>query len=469
MTLVRFILGIEYVFLLYFLLLHAGYLSLNIISLLTLPRYMQSRVLIELPQSTSGFELPISIVVAAYNEAAVIVASVQSLLQLNYSEFELVIANDGSKDDTLEVLKQAFGLVLFPEAYRIRIPTTPVRGIYLSTIHPNLRVIDKENGGRSDSLNAAINAARYPLICVIDADSVLQRDSLQRLVEPFLEDPRTIACGGTIRIANGCQVSGGFLQRAGLPTNWWALFQVIEYLRAFLFGRMGWSPLNGLLIVSGAFGLFEKEIVVSVGGYNTDMIGEDMELTMRLHRTMSQKGIPYRIAFAPDPVCWTEAPEDYKTLRSQRIRWAHGLGDCIALNRGLFFQRGSGFAGWVALPFNIVLEWLGPIIEVGGYVFMIVTYLLGLLSFSSLVIFLLFAIGLGMVLSVCALLLEELSFHTYPKIRHILVLFMVALVENLGYRQLNSVWRFQGLVRWLVGSKPGWGEMTRTATWQADN
>jgi cellulose synthase/poly-beta-1,6-N-acetylglucosamine synthase-like glycosyltransferase len=318
-------------------------------------------------------------------------------------------------------------------------------------------------------LNAAINAARYPLICVIDADSVLQRDSLQRAVEPFLEDPNTIAVGGTIRIANGCQVSGGFLERAGLPTNWWALFQVIEYLRAFLFGRIGWSSVNGLLLVSGAFGIFNKEIVVSVGGYNTDMIGEDMELTMRLHRIMTERGVPYRITFAPDPVCWTEAPEDYKTLRSQRIRWAHGLGDCIALNRGLFFQRGSGFAGWVALPFNVVLEWLGPIIEVGGYVFMIVTYLLGLLSFSSFMIFLLFAIGLGMVLSVSALLLEELSFHTYPKMRHILVLFVVALVENLGYRQLNAFWRFQGLVRWLMGSKPGWGEMTRTATWQADN
>ena len=469
MTLVHFIQGIEYIFLLYFLALFAGYLSLNIISLLTLPRYMQSRVLTELPQSTVGFDLPISIVVAAYNEAAVIVASVQSLLQLNYSEFELVIANDGSKDDTLEVLKREFGLVLFPEAYRVRIQTTPVRGIYLSTIHPNLRVIDKENGGRSDSLNAAINAARYPLICVIDADSVLERNSLQRLVEPFLEDPRTIACGGTIRIANGCQVRGGFLERAGLPTNWWALFQVIEYLRAFLFGRLGWSPLNGLLIVSGAFGLFNKEIVVSVGGYNTDMIGEDMELTMRLHRIMTERGVPYRITFAPDPVCWTECPEDYKTLRSQRVRWAHGLGECVALNRGLLFQRGSGFAGWVALPFNVILEWLGPIIEVGGYVFMIATYLLGLLSFSSLMIFLLFAIGLGMLLSVSALLLEELSFHTYPKMRHILVLFVVALVENLGYRQLNSFWRFQGLVRWLVGGKPKWGDMTRTATWQADN
>ena len=469
MTLAHFIQGIEYVFLLYFLALHAGYLSLNIIALLTLPRYMQSRVLADLPQSTSGFDLPISIVVAAYNEEAVIVSSIRSLLQLTYSEFELVIGNDGSKDGTLEVLKREFKLVRFPEAYRIRLPSAPVRGIYLSTIYPNLRVIDKENGGRSDTLNAAINAARYPLICVIDADSILQRDSLQRAVQPFLEDPRTVACGGTIRVANGCQVRDGFMERAGLPSDPLALFQVVEYLRSFLFGRIGWSPVNGLLLISGAFGIFHKESVVSVGGYDINTIGEDMDLTMRLHRAAIKKGVPYRIAFIPDPVLWTEVPEDFKTLYSQRVRWQYGLGECLSGNRDLFFKRGSGFAGWVAMPFNLVLEWIGPFVEVGGYVFMIVCYLLGLLSLQSFVVFLLFAVGLGMLLSVSALLLEELSFHRYPKMRHIVVLFLVAIAENLGYRQLNSLWRLEGLVRWLVGRKPGWGQMTRTASWQTDD
>ena len=467
MTVVNFILGIQYIFLLYFLALYATYLGLDLISLLVLPRYMQSRVMSDLPQSGSGFDLPISICVAAYNEEATIVASVRSLLQLSYSEFELVIANDGSKDQTLEVLKREFKLVHFPEAYRSRLPSTPLRGIYVSTIYPNLRVIDKENGGRSDSLNAAINVARYPLICVIDADSVLQRDSLQRIVQPFLDDPRTIACGGTIRIANGCKVVGGFVEQVGLPTNLLVLCQVVEYLRAFLFGRLGWSPLNGLLLISGAFGLFHKESVINVGGYDKNTIGEDMDLTMRLHRMAIKRGTPYRISFVPDAVLWTEVPETFKVLRSQRIRWQHGLGECISLNRSLFFKRGSGAAGWVAMPFNLVLEWLGPLLEVGGYVFMVVTYLLGLLSFSSFVIFLLFAIGLGTLLSICAVLEEEFAFHTYPRTKHILILFGVAILENFGYRQLNAFWRLEGLFRWMLGKEPTWGQMTRTASWQA--
>ncbi|PYS74832.1 MAG: glycosyl transferase [Acidobacteria bacterium] len=468
MTVVNFILGVECLFLLYFLVLYGGYIGLNIISLLTLPRYMQSRVMTELPQSFSGFDLPISIVVPAYNEAAVIVGSIRSLLQLSYPEYEVVIANDGSKDETVEVLRREFGLVLFPEAYRIRIQTARVRGVYLSTVYPNLRVVDKENGGRADALNAAINAARYPLICVIDADSILQRDSLQRVVQPFIEDPLTVACGGTIRIANGCQVRGGFLERAGLPTNLWALFQVIEYLRSFLFGRVGWSRVNGLLIISGAFGVFKKEIVVSIGGYNHATIGEDMELVMRMHLALIERKVPYRVCYVPDPVCWTEAPEDYKTLRSQRIRWAHGLGDCIALNRRLLFKRGSGALGWVALPFNSILEWINPVVEITGFVFVVVTYFLGLISVSSLMIFFLFTVGLGVLLSVSALLLEELSFHTYPKMRHLIVLFVAAIAENFGYRQITSFWGLQGLVRWIVGSKPGWGDMKRNADWQAE-
>lgn len=468
MTVVYFILGIECIFLLYFLGLYAGYLGLNLISLFTLPRYMHLHVLGDLPQTYSEFELPISLIVPAHNEQALIVSSLRSLLQLNYSEFELVVVNDGSKDETLEVLKREFQLAPFPEAYRSRLPSKPVRGIYLSKTYSNVRVIDKENGGKADSSNAGINAARYPLICIIDSDSILQRDSLQRAVQPFLEDAKTIGVGGSIRIANGCQVSGGFLERPGLPKNPLALFQVVEYLRAFLFGRMGWAPLNAIQVVSGAFGLFHKETVVSVGGFGTDNIGEDMELVLRLHRTLIDRGVPYRIAFVPDPVCWTEAPESLKVLRSQRVRWQHGLSDSLWLNRGLFFKRGSGFVGWVALPFQLIFEWLGPIVEVFGYVFVIVTWFLGLLSFSSVLVFFLFAVGFGMLLSAVSLLLEELSFHTYPKVRDILWLFLAVIVENLGYRQLNSWWRLKGVVEWLLGRKAQWGEMTRVARWQAE-
>jgi cellulose synthase/poly-beta-1,6-N-acetylglucosamine synthase-like glycosyltransferase len=463
------IMSIEFVFMLYFIGLNAGYLGLNLVALLTLPRYMQLHVLGGLPKIYSGLEPPISIVAPAYNEEACIVTSIRSLLQLNYPEFELVVVNDDSKDETLEVLKQEFKLAAFPEAYRNRLPSKPVRGIYLSTIYPNLRVIDKENGGKADSCNAGINAARYPLFCVIDSDSILERDSLQKAVQPFLEDPKTVACGGSIRIANGCRVRGGFLEQAGLPRNPLALFQVVEYLRAFLFGRVGWTPLNALLIISGAFGLFHKETVVSVGGFRTDTIGEDMELVMRLHRVLTKRGVPYRIAFIPDPVCWTEAPEDLRTLRSQRIRWQHGLGDSLRINRGLLFQRGSGFAGWLALPFFLIFEFVGPLVEMAGYVFTVVSFLLGLLSPSATLTFFVLAVGLGLVLSVTSLVLEELSFHTYRKTQDIFWLFLAVIGENLGYRQLNSYWRIKGVVEWMLGRKAKWGDMTRTATWQADN
>jgi len=469
MTVSHIITAIEFVFMLYFIGLNAVYLGLNVISLLTVPRYMELRGLRDLPQVYSGLEPPISIIAPAYNEQAIIVTSMRSLLQLNYPEFELVVVNDGSKDETLEVLKREFKLVLFPEAYRDRLPSKPVRAIYRSKIYPNLRVIDKENGGKADSTNTGVNAARYPLFCVIDSDSILERDSLQNAVQPFLEDPRTVACGGTIRIANGCRVSGGFLEQPGLPRNPLALFQVMEYLRAFLFGRLGWAPMNALLIISGAFGIFYKERVVSVGGFRTDTIGEDMELVMRLHRVLTKKGVPYRIAFVPDPVCWTEAPEDLRTLRSQRIRWQHGLGDSIRINRGLLFQRGSGFVGWLALPFFVIFEWLGPLVEVAGYIFVPFAYFLGFLSLSSMLIFFLLSVSLGVLCSASSLLLEELSFHIYPKTRDILWLFLAVIAENLGYRQLNSYWRIRGLVEWMLGRKAKWGEMTRTATWQADN
>jgi len=469
MTVAHIINAIEFVFMLYFIGLNAVYLGLNVISLFTVPRYMEMRALRELPQVYSGLEPPISIIAPAYNEQAIIVTSMRSMLQLNYPEFELVVVNDGSKDETLEVLKREFKLVLFPEAYRDRLPSKPVRAIYRSKIYPNLRVIDKENGGKADSTNTGVNAARYPLFCVIDSDSVLERDSLYNAVQPFLEDPRTVACGGTIRIANGCRVSGGFLEEPGLPRNPLALFQVMEYLRAFLFGRLGWAPMNALLIISGAFGIFYKEKVVSVGGFRTDTIGEDMELVMRLHRVLTKKGVPYRIAFVPDPVCWTEAPEDLRTLRSQRIRWQHGLGDSIRINRGLLFQRGSGFVGWLALPFFVVFEWLGPLVEVAGYIFVPFAYFLGFLSLSSMLIFFLLSVSLGVLCSASSLLLEELSFHIYPKTRDVLWLFLAVIAENLGYRQLNSYWRIRGLIEWLLGRKAKWGEMTRTATWQADN
>lgn len=462
--------GIVYVqwfFLIYFIALNGGYILLNLVSISSVLKYTRERSVAGLPQAFSSYEPPISIIVPAFNEAGTIASSVASLLQLSYPEYEIVVVDDGSRDETLDELIRSFSLEPFPEAYRARLLTRPVKAIYHSRKHPGLRVVTKENGGKADALNAGINCSRYPLICGVDADSILQRDSLQKVVQPFLEDPRTVAAGGTIRIANGCKVRGGFLTSVGLPDNFLALLQIVEYLRAFLFGRLGWSPMNALLIISGAFGLFYKERVILAGGYRSDTVGEDMELVVRLHRMLIEEKRDYRITFVPDPICWTEAPEDLGTLRNQRIRWQRGLAESLAANRSLLFKRGSGAVGWLAYPFMLLFEGVGPLIEVLGYVFMTTLFVFGWIDGTAFLAFILVAVGLGILLSASALLLEELSFHLYPKPMHVLKLFAIAIVENFGYRQLNAWWRLTGLFRWVARSKGHWGKMTRRASWQA--
>lgn len=466
MTVADAVLVAQWAFLLFFLGLNGGYLALNLISVVTLWRLLQARGLDTLPQVYSGAEPPVSILVPAYNEQATIVASLRSLLQLHYPEYEVVVINDGSRDATLEVLRREFAMQPFPEAYRVRLPSAAIRGIYRSTLYPNLRLIDKDNGGKADALNAGINGAQYPLFCSVDADSILQRDSLTRVAQPFLEDPGIVAAGGTVRIANGCRVEGGFLTRTALPDSWLALVQIVEYLRAFLFGRLGWSPLNALLIVSGAFALFRKEAVVEAGGYRTDTVGEDMELVVRLHRTRRTAGKPCRIVFLPDPVCWTEAPEDLGTLRRQRIRWQRGLGESLYLNRGLLFHPRGGAAGWIAFPFMLVFEWFGPLIEVAGYGFVLTAFALGYMSWQATAVFLFVAIGLGVLLSVNALLLEELSFHVYTRGRDTARLLLAVIAENFGYRQLMTLWRLAGVIAGIRGGKARWGEMRRRGSWQ---
>jgi len=457
----------QWFFLGYFVALNLAYITLNVLSLRAIGKDADARASFLLPRFFSGLEPPISLLVPAYNEKAIIASSIRSLLQLEYPGFEVVVVNDGSRDETLEVLRQEFQLVPFPEAYRVSIPTRPVRGVYRSLAHRNLRVVDKENGGKADALNAGINAARFPLVCAVDADSVLQRDSLQRVVRPFLEDPDVIACGGTIRIANGCRVSEGFMEEVGMPRSWLARIQIVEYLRAFLFGRMGWSPMNAMLIVSGAFGLFRRTVVVEAGGYRTDTVGEDMELVTRLHLRFRTAGKPYRIPFVPDPICWTEAPESLRVLRSQRMRWQRGLLESLTLNRALLFHPRGGAPGWLAFPVLVFFEALGPLIEIVGYGFMTATLLLGWVSREGFAAFMLAAVALGLALSASALLLEEMSFRLYRQPRHLGALLFAMVLENLGYRQLTAWWRLRALLRWLAGGSGQWGVMTRSAAWQA--
>lgn len=463
MTVQDIVLSGQWVFLAYFVGINLGYLLQNIVAAHGIRRYLQTAEQFEAESVFSSLDIPISLIVPAYNESSSIITSVRAMLQLEYPQYELIVVNDGSSDDTLEKLVDEFHMREFPEAYRARVSSAPVRGIYKSAQQSNLRIVDKENGGsKADAANAGINVARYPLVCIVDADSVLQPDSLRRVVRPFLEDPTTVAVGGTVRIANGCIVKQGFLEKVGLPRNFLALVQVVEYLRAFLFGRMGWSPINGLLIISGAFGLFHKETLIEAGGYNPKAVGEDMELVLRLHRIMKAKQKPYRITFVPDPVCWTDAPESLRDLKSQRVRWQNGLGQALALNKELITNSRGGAVSWVAIPFYIVFELFGPIIEVAGYIFIITCGLMGWISWPEAGIFLGLAIGLGVLLSTSAIMLEEQSFHMYPKFKQLATLYLVAILENFGFRQLTAIWRFQGLMRWLGGREHKWQTITRS-------
>jgi cellulose synthase/poly-beta-1,6-N-acetylglucosamine synthase-like glycosyltransferase len=457
--------GVQWLFLGYFVVLNVIYISLAFIALYGLRRYMRGATAAE--RVYSHLQMPVSMIVPAYNEAATIATSVRALLQLRYQHFEVIVVNDGSKDDTLAVLRREFRLQPFPEAYRVQIRTEPVRGIYRSLTHPNLRVIDKENGGgKADAINAGINSARHPIIYAGDADSVLDPHSLEHVVRPFLEDPHTVACGGTVRIINGCTVRGGVIEKVGLPRNPLALVQVVEYLRAFLGGRLGWSAVNGLLIVSGAFGVFHRDTVLAAGGFRADVIGEDMELIVRLHRTLAARGERYRVFFVPDPVCWTDAPEDLGTLARQRKRWHRGLAESLTVNRRLCFARGSGAAGWLAYPYFVVFELLSPVVEIGGLLVMAVAFAYGMMNGTGFLAFVAAAFALGVMLSATAILLEELSFHTYPKVRHVLVLFVMSILENFGYRQIISIWRLQALIGWMLGRPIHWGAMKRKAGWQ---
>lgn len=403
----------------------------------------------------------VSVLVPAYNEEAGIVESVRSLLALRYPEHEVVVVNDGSADGTLAALAQAFELSPVRRAMRTCLSHEPVRQAYVSRRHPNLWVLDKENGGKADALNAGLSAAHYPYVCAIDADAVIEDDALLRVAKPILDDPGLVAAtGGIVRIANGCTIDHGQVLEVGLPKSRLAALQVVEYFRAFLVGRVAWSRLNSLLIISGAFGLFHRETVETVGGYARATVGEDIELVVRLHRHLRGRGEPYRIAFVPDPVCWTESPEDFRTLSRQRRRWQRGLGETLWRHRALTFNPRYRALGLVAMPYFLLFEFLGAPLQVLSYLVIPAAAALGALSITYLVAFLVVSVLLGTLLSLSALALEEFSFRRHARAGEIARLLVYAVVDNLGYRQLTDVWRVLGLVD-LARGRHEWGAMTR--------
>ncbi|MBA3670485.1 MAG: glycosyltransferase family 2 protein [Gemmatimonadaceae bacterium] len=402
----------------------------------------------------------ISILAPAYNEAATIEDSIRSLLALYYANLEVIVVNDGSKDDTLAVLVQCFDLVPVHPVFEPRIRTKAVKALYRSRLAPNLVVVDKENGGKADALNVALNFATAELVCSIDADTLIEPDALQRMVRPFLDDDDVVAAGGTIRVANGATIIGGRLVQLRAPRDLVACLQVVEYLRAFLFGRLGWNALGGNLIISGAFGLFRRDAVRTAGGYVHDTVGEDMELVLRLRRQGFDQGGPRHAVFVPDPVAWTEVPESLRVLGRQRDRWHRGLADVLWRHRRVLFNPHYGMMGMVAFPYFVFVELLAPVVEAIGLVGTVVGLSVGAINAPFALLYFLLAYGYGILLSMLTLLLEELSYHRYTGFRDRLRLARAAFLENVGYRQVTVVWRLRGLVKYLRGKKD-WGAMER--------
>lgn len=448
--------------LVYFLLVNTFYLVLLISAMLEL-RSHRARVHLEERWRLLGSDVAplLSVLAPAYNEAATVTESVRALLLLQYPSLEVVLVSDGSTDDTVAVLKKQFDLVPVHPIYRHTIDTKPVRTIYHSATQPGLVVVDKENGGKADALNTALNIASGDLVCAIDADTLIEPNALLLMARPFLTRADVAAVGGTIRIVNGSLVKDGRVVNAQTPRRALPGIQTIEYIRAFLFGRLGWNRFGGNLIISGALGMFRKDLLLAAGGYLHATVGEDIEIVARIRRTSAQSGSAGRIEFVPDPVAWTEVPETFGALGRQRDRWHRGLADVMWRYRGVICNPMYGTLGTVTFPYFFFVELLAPVVEAFGLVTLAIAIGVGEMNGAFTVLFFLVVYGYGVALNAIAIALDEISFCRYRRLTDRALLFGWALLESFGYRQLTVVWRLRGIIGFLR-KRTDWGVMART-------
>ncbi|OKL37858.1 glycosyltransferase family 2 protein [Domibacillus mangrovi] len=404
---------------------------------------------------------PVSIIVPAYNEEAGILDSVHSLLSLSYPQMEVIVVNDGSSDKTQDKMIAHFQMEPIQKVIRQQLDTKPVTAVYRSTIHPNLLFITKQNGGKADALNAGINLSKYPYFCSVDGDSILESTSLLKVMKPIItSNEEVIASGGSIRIANGTDIQMGSVMSVSLSEKSLVIMQVIEYLRAFLVGRVALSKHNMVLIISGAFSVFSKKWVIEAGGYLKSTVGEDMELVVRLHRMIKEQKSSNRIEFVPDPVCWTEAPENIKGLRRQRARWHRGLLESLWKHRKMTLNPKYGAVGMISFPYFWLIECLGPLIELGGYIYIVYAFFTGGIYFEFAIVLVLLFILYGSVFSMISVLFEAWSLKTYPKITDLIRLFMYSFTEVFWYRPLTIFWRCEGILQFFL-KRDEWGHMER--------
>jgi cellulose synthase/poly-beta-1,6-N-acetylglucosamine synthase-like glycosyltransferase len=439
---------------LYYLISNLVYLCLLVVAIYASARHQKQMAAIRMERvRRSPLVPPISLLVPAHNEEKFIVESVQSLLTLDYPEYEVIVVNDGSTDSTLEQLRDRFQLLETDLLYIQEVPTKTVRAVYMSQTEPRLLVVDKESAGsKADALNAALNAASCPYVCVVDADSILERDALLRIMVPILTDSaRVVAAGGIVRVLNGSKIVNGRMAEVRLPRRPIEVLQVVEYLRAFLVGREGWAHFNLLTIISGAFGIFRRDLLRRIGGYRTGTIGEDVDMVMRMHRYMREQKTDYQIGFVPDPVCWTEAPGDCRSLGRQRVRWQQGLLDSLLPQRDIIFHPKYKGYSWVALPYLWVWELLAPVIELGGFFTIGLAWWLGVLSREFFLQFMIFGYAFATLISIGSVLLEEITFRRYNDWKDMARLICYCFFEHFPYRQIHMYWRLKGIWQYMFG------------------
>ncbi|MCG1010313.1 glycosyltransferase family 2 protein [Salinicoccus sp. ID82-1] len=410
---------------------------------------------------TNLFTKPVSILVPAYNEEAGIVESLHSLINLRYPESEIIVIDDGSKDSTAETVIEAFSMKRIYPTIVQHIETKKVKRVYQSKLHPKVFMIMKENGGKADALNTGINLARYPYFCSIDGDSILDENSLLKVMRPIIaSDGKVVAAGGNVRIANGNDIHFGSLVERQLTRRPVVMMQIIEYLRAFMLGRIFLSRFNMVLIISGAFSVFSKRTVIAAGGYTPGVIGEDMELVVKVHEYLRRTNSDERIEFVPEPVCWTEAPTTLRVLRRQRRRWSQGLIESLWRHKHMTLNPKYGRIGLFAFPYFWLFEALGAVVELGGYIYIIVSFFLGTLYVEMALMLMLALILYGSIFSSFSLLLEAWTTKNYTRPRTILAMVLLALSETFWYRPLTLFWRLEGIYNFMRKNHD-WGRMER--------
>ncbi|HVH87988.1 MAG TPA: glycosyltransferase family 2 protein [Terriglobales bacterium] len=455
---------LSYFFFAYYLLSNIIYLALLIAALVSTLSHRERLTNRGLDLvSSSPFTPPISIICPARNEEASIITSVEALLDLEYPNLEVIVVNDGSTDSTLELLKNKFHLRAVNLLYFQECRCGTVRGIYTSGNRQGLLVIDKENRkSKADAVNAGLNAATGQYVCVIDADSLIEKDALLRIMSGLRSeaDASVVAIGGIVRVLNGCRIEGARIRDIQLPHSSIEILQVIEYLRAFLIGREGWALFKMLPIISGAFGVFRTELVRKIGGFRTNAIGEDLDLVIRMHRRLLEDGSDYSIMFVPDPTCWTEVPNEVRSLARQRARWQKGLLDVLWPNRDMLFRPRYGRLGSLMLPYLWTFELFEPLVELLGYLSIVAAWITGGLQMTSFLEIIFYGIAFATMISVGAVLLEEMTFRRYNRWEHVAKLILFCFLEHFPYRQLNMIWRLHGMLQYIRGDME-WRELKR--------